>query len=69
MRLVREKFKKIGRVVAILTDWLLILTGAALIGKAVIAVDVPIARNVIIGLGLVLMGFGLWYRYHRKSKE
>jgi hypothetical protein len=51
------------------TDWLLIIIGVALIVKAVLAVDVPLARYVIIGVGGLLVVLGLWYRHRRKRRH
>ncbi len=52
-----------------ITDWLLIVIGAALVAKAVLAVDVPLARNIIVGTGGLLIGTGLWYRHRRKRRH
>jgi sulfite exporter TauE/SafE len=51
-----------------ITDWMLIGIGAALIVKALLSVDVPLARYVIMGLGVLLVGSGLWYRHRRKRR-
>ena len=51
------------------TDWLLIFIGVALIVKAIFAVDVPLARYVIMGFGALLVMFGLWYRHRRKRQD
>lgn len=51
-----------------ITDWMLIGIGAALIVKAMFAVDVPSARYVIMGLGALIAGLGLWYRHRRKRR-
>lgn len=67
--MLRTFFNRVNRVLSVLTDWLLILAGGLLVFKAVVAVDVPAARYVIISLGLLLSGFGLWYRYRRKRRE
>ena len=60
---------KVNRLLGMLTDWLLILAGCLLIFKALVAVDVPVARYVITGLGAVLIGFGLWYRHRRIQRS
>lgn len=67
--MLRTFFNRVNRVLSVLTDWLLILAGGLLVFKAVVAVDVPAARYVIISLGLLLSGFGLWYRYRRKRRD
>lgn len=51
-----------------ITDWMLIGMGVALIVKALLAVDVPSARYVIMVLGALLAGSGLWYRHRRKRR-
>jgi LPXTG-motif cell wall-anchored protein len=47
---------------------MLIGIGVALIVKAILSVDVPSARYVIMGLGALLIGSGLWYRHRRKRR-
>ena len=64
-----ELFAKTGWLISALTDWLLILLGGLLIVKALIAVDVPLARYLILALGVLLMGFGLWYRHRRLRRH
>lgn len=49
------------------TDWLLIGIGLALIVKAALAVDVPTAKYVIMGVGGVFVGTGFYYRHRRKQ--
>lgn len=51
------------------TDWLLIVIGVALIVKASLAVDVPLARYAINGVGALLVGLGFWYRHRRKRRH
>jgi len=65
----KEILNSIGLFFAVITDWLLILLGGLLIVKALIAVDVPLARYLILALGVLLMGFGLWYRYRRLRRH
>ncbi|MDW7774131.1 MAG: LPXTG cell wall anchor domain-containing protein [Desulfobulbaceae bacterium] len=54
--------------ISAVTDWLLILIGGLLVFKALFAVDVAVARYVIIGLGVLLSGAGLWFRHRRKQR-
>ena len=61
-------FSRVNRLLSVLTDWLLILVGCLLVFKAMIAVDVAVARYVIVGLGVLFIGFGLWYRHRRKRR-
>ena len=68
MHFMRELWQQSARFLNILTDWILILVGLALIVKAFLAVDVTLARYVIIAIGLLFMGAGFWYRYRRKKK-
>ena len=60
---------RIGRFIDVMTDWLLILVGGLLIFKALVAVDVTLARYLIAALGVLFMGFGLWYRYRRLRRH
>jgi len=60
---------KAGLLVSAVTDWLLILMGGLLIFKALLSVDVPVARYLILALGALFMGFGLWYRYRRLRRH
>jgi len=69
MKALREIQHKLNTLFNRVTDWLLIIIGVALIVKAVLAVDVPLARYVIIGLGGLLVGLGLWYRRRRKRRH
>lgn len=65
----RNGVSKLNRLFNIITDWFLILAGGLLIVKAVVAVDVPVARYTIIAIGILLSGFGLWYRARRKRQD
>ncbi len=51
------------------TDWLLILLGGLLIFKALVGIDIPVARYVVSALGAVFMGAGLKYRWRRKRRQ
>ena len=51
-----------------LTDWFLIGIGLVLIAKAVLAVDVLLAKLLIAGIGMLFSGAGLWYRHRRKKR-
>ncbi|GAB4337684.1 MAG: hypothetical protein Kow0089_09100 [Desulfobulbaceae bacterium] len=64
----RENRKRYGirETLSRLSDWLLILIGAALVVKALLAVDVPLARTLIITAGTVFILAGLFYRHRRK---
>ena len=62
-------FDRASRFINTLTDWLLILLGGGLIVKALVAVDVAAARYLILALGALFMGFGLWYRYRRLRRH
>lgn len=54
---------------SVVTDWLLIVIGALLIGKSLFSVDVAAARYPIMGAGILIMGAGLWYRHRRKRRR
>lgn len=62
-------FASAAKILSILTDWFLIAAGVLMIVKALVSVDVPIARYVIIALGIILSGSGLWYRHRRKTSN
>lgn len=53
---------------SVVTDWMLIVIGALLVGKSLLAVDVAAARYPIMGIGILIMGVGLWYRHRRKRR-
>lgn len=61
--------QKLNRAFNRATDWVLIILGAALITKAVLAIDVPVAMYVVSGFGALLVGIGLWSRSRRKRRE
>jgi LPXTG-motif cell wall-anchored protein len=69
MNAFQEMLQKLNVLFNKVTDWLLIVIGVALIVKALLAVDVPLARYVIMGFGALLAGFGLWFRYRRKRRH
>jgi len=69
MKALGEMQHKLNTLFNRVTDWLLIIIGLALIVKAVLAIDVPLARYIIIGLGGLLVGLGLWYRHRRKRRH
>lgn len=53
----------------VITDWLLIVLGLLMIVVALRAVDVPVARYVVIGCGIVLCSVGFWFRRKRTRKK
>ncbi len=67
---VGEIGQKSSRFIAIVTDWRLIVMGLYMVLVAVVRIDVLIARYVVLAGGLVLSGFGFWFRWRRlKRKE
>ena len=69
MSALHEMLNRVNKIFNWITDWLLIVIGVALIAKAIIAVDVPLAKYVIMGIGVLLAGFGMWYRHRRKRRH
>ena len=69
MNVFQEMLQRLNVLFNRVTDWLLIVIGTALIAKASLAVDIPWARYVIIGIGAALVGIGFWYRYRRKQRH
>jgi hypothetical protein len=61
----QELGRKISHAVAVVTDWLLIGIGALLVLTALVRIDVQLARYVVVAGGLVLSGFGFWFRWRR----
>ncbi|CAK8711966.1 hypothetical protein KKHLCK_00980 [Candidatus Electrothrix laxa] len=68
MRFFQELIRKISHAIAVATDWLLIGIGVLLVLIALVRIDVQLARYVVVAGGLVLSGFGLWYRWRRLRK-
>jgi len=69
MNALQETLHKLNILFNKVTDWLLIVIGVALIVKASLAIDVALARYVIIGVGVLLVCLGLWYRHRRKQRH
>ncbi|CAK8713404.1 hypothetical protein GMJAKD_02675 [Candidatus Electrothrix aarhusensis] len=61
----RELGRKISHAFAVATDWLLIVIGGLLVLTALVRIDVQLARYVVVAGGLVLSGFGFWFRWRR----
>ncbi|RWX44553.1 hypothetical protein H206_01466 [Candidatus Electrothrix aarhusensis] len=61
----RELGSKISHAIAVATDWLLIGMGVLLVLIALVRIDVQLARYVVVAGGLVLSGFGFWFRWRR----
>ena len=68
MNALQETLHRLNILFNKVTDWLLIVIGVALIVKASLAIDVAWARYVIIGVGILLVCLGLWYRHRRKQR-
>ena len=69
MNALQEMLHRLNILFNKVTDWLLIVIGVALIVKASLAIDVALARYVIIGVGVLLVCLGLWYRHRRKQRH
>jgi len=69
MNVLQETLQRLNILFNKVTDWLLIVIGVALIVKASLAIDVALARYVIIGVGVLLVCLGLWYRHRRKQRH
>ncbi|WLE98956.1 MAG: hypothetical protein QTN59_08985 [Candidatus Electrothrix communis] len=65
MGFLQELGRKISHAIAVATDWLLIGMGILLVLIALVKIDVQLARSVVIAGGLVLSGFGFWFRWRR----
>ena len=65
MRFLQELGRKISHAIAVATDWLLIGMGVLLVLIALVRIDVQLARYVVVAGGLVLSGFGFWFRWRR----
>lgn len=66
---VQEKLRSLNTLFSKVTDWLLIVIGVVLIVKALLGIDVALARYVIIGVGALFVFFGFLYRYRRKRQH
>ena len=69
MSFFQEIGRKITHALAVATDWLLIGMGLLLVLIALVKIDVRLARDVVIAGGLLLSGFGLWFRWRRLRRE
>ena len=65
MGFIQEFVRKISHAIAVATDWLLIVIGGLLVLTALVRIDVQLARYVVVAGGLVLSGFGFWFRWRR----
>ncbi|MCI5139457.1 MAG: hypothetical protein D3922_13830 [Candidatus Electrothrix sp. AR1] len=69
MVFLQELGRKISHAIAVATDWLLIGMGVLLVLIALVKIDVALARYVVVAGGLVLSGFGFWFRWRRLRRE
>jgi len=53
---------QISFVINMIADWFLILSGLVLVCWALLSVDVTGARYLLIIVGVLLFGFGCWFR-------
>lgn len=61
--------RQLTMVFHVVTDWLLIVLGVLMIAVALRAVDVPVARYVVVGCGVALCSVGFWFRRKRTRKQ
>jgi uncharacterized membrane protein YobD (UPF0266 family) len=61
--------RQFSRLVAIITDWLLIGSGLLLVFISLVRVDVVLARYFLLCCGLLFSGFGFWFRHQRLRKQ
>ncbi|WP_446010330.1 hypothetical protein [Candidatus Electrothrix sp.] len=69
MDLLQELGRKISHAFAVATDWALIGMGLLLVLIALVKIDVQLARYAVIAGGLILSGFGLWFRWRRLRRQ
>ncbi len=65
MQSLQEIKRTISNGIAVATDWLLISMGVLLVLIAFAKIDLLLARYVVIAGGVVLSGFGFWFRWRR----
>lgn len=61
--------QQVNLVFNVVTDWLLMVFGLLMIVVAFRAIDVPVARYVVVSCGFLLCGFGIWFRRNRIKKR
>jgi hypothetical protein len=66
---VQEIGRTISNWIAVATDWMLISMGLLMVLIAVIKIDVMLARYVVVFGGVVLSGFGFWFRWRRLRRK
>lgn len=59
---VHEVLTKISQVINTIADWFLIIAGLVLICWSLLSVDVTEAKYLLIGVGVLLSGSGIWFR-------
>ena len=69
MAWLQQKLNRVGRRIAILTDWLLVALGGIFILLGWFRIDIPGAEYVILAGGIVLAALGFWYRHRRLQRE
>jgi len=66
---VREAAAKIVHLLAVVSDWLLIVAGVLLVLIALKNIDVPVAEYAVAGAGLFFAVIGLYCRFRRLHKK
>ena len=69
MNILNKIFRFCLALLEMLTDWFLIAIGLLICIKALIAVDLPVAKYVLAAIGIGLSGGGIWFRHKRLGQR
>ncbi len=69
MNIFHKIMQFLNTMINILTDWVLIVIGLLLMVKAMLTIDVLEAKILVSAVGVLLFGFGLWYRHRRLKRH
>ncbi len=65
----REAAAKIVHLLAVVSDWLLIVAGVLLVSIALKNIDVSVAKYAVAGAGVFFAGIGFYCRFRRLHKK